>query len=144
MRTAWLLVWLPWILIPGLLAVVVALVAGAPSLVSIALLVVTLVSAAVAIVGVHAVWRRWGYVVTADATELHHGVVSHRMSVIPYHRIQQIDLQRGPIQRGLGLTTVILRTASATSDGTIPGLLAPDAEGLRHWLVRRAGIDDAV
>lgn len=89
-------------------------------------------------------WARWSWSVHPDALELAHGVVSRETSLVPFHRIQQIDLHRGPVERALGLSTLVLRTAAATSDAHLPGIDASQADGLRHRLLARAGIDDAV
>jgi membrane protein YdbS with pleckstrin-like domain len=89
-------------------------------------------------------WTRWSWTVFDDALEVRHGVVNRSASLVPFHRIQQIDLHRDPIERGLGLSTLVLRTAAATSDAKLPGIDADRAEGLRHRLLARAGLDDAV
>jgi uncharacterized protein len=92
----------------------------------------------------HLEWSRWSWTIFDDAIELRNGVVSRRASLVPFHRIQQIDLHRDPLERMLGLSSLVLRTAAATSDARIPGIDAGHAEGLRHQLLARAGIDDAV
>lgn len=89
-------------------------------------------------------WRRWHFRAWPDALELQHGVLTHRTSLVPYARIQQIDVQRGPLERMLGLSSLVLRTAAATTDATVPGVAAEHAEQLRLELCRRAGIDDVV
>jgi len=89
-------------------------------------------------------WAHWSWSVFDDALELRHGVVSRSASLVPFHRIQQIDLHRDPIERALGLSTLVLRTAAATSDAKLPGIDAEHAEGLRRRLLARAGLDDAV
>jgi uncharacterized protein len=91
-------------------------------------------------------WRyaRWSWTAWPDALELAHGRVVHRASLVPYHRIQQIDISRGPFARTFGLSTLILRTAAATSDAELPGIGADHAEALRRELLARAGVDDAV
>jgi membrane protein YdbS with pleckstrin-like domain len=89
-------------------------------------------------------WSRWSWTVFDDALELRHGVVNRSASLVPFHRIQQIDLHRDPVERALGLSTLVLRTAAATSDAKLPGIDAERAEGLRHRLLARAGLDDAV
>jgi membrane protein YdbS with pleckstrin-like domain len=72
------------------------------------------------------------------------GVLFRRSSAIPLHRIQHIDTHQGPIDRLLGLSTLLLYTASGvTADGTIPGLTESDAQELRDALSRREG-DDGV
>ena len=71
-------------------------------------------------------------------------MLTRHASVVPYHRIQQIDIHRDPIDRLLGLSKLILRTAAATSDATLPGIAAAHADELRHALLHRSGRDDAV
>lgn len=89
-------------------------------------------------------WTRWRWAAGPRALELHHGVVIARESVVPYHRLQQIDVVRGPLERLLGLATLTMRTAAATSDARIPGIDAASADGVRRILLERAGRDDAV
>ena len=72
------------------------------------------------------------------------GVLFRRSSAIPLHRIQHIDTHQGPIDRLLGLSTLMLYTASGvTPDGIIPGLAQEDAQHLRDVLSKREG-DDGV
>jgi membrane protein YdbS with pleckstrin-like domain len=113
------------------------LLAGVVAAVAVVLLVATAVST-------HLRYRRWWWAAGEEALEIRRGVVLHQASFVPYQRIQQIDLHRGPVDRLVGLTTLILRTAAATTDATIPGVAAEEAEALRHRLLARAGIDDAV
>lgn len=89
-------------------------------------------------------WRSWRWSAWPDALEVRHGVLYQNASLVPYHRIQQIDVARGPLERLLGLSCLVLRTASATSDGMIPGIPAERADELRRLLLERAGLDDAV
>lgn len=90
------------------------------------------------------VWRAWQFRVGAGALHLRHGVLTRRESTIPYHRVQHIDLEAGPLERRLGLTSLILRTASASSDSTVPGIDAADAEALRARILSLVGTGDAV
>lgn len=91
-----------------------------------------------------AAWARRTWSLGSTALELRRGVLVHRASSIPYYRIQQIDLERGPIERLIGLSQLVVRTAAATSDGTLYGLEPDDATRLRHRLLELAGVDDAV
>jgi hypothetical protein len=61
---------------------------------------------------------------------------------MPYHRLQQVDEGQGPLERWLGMATVKLRSAAATTDATIPGIAAADVDELRRLLMQRAGRDD--
>lgn len=90
------------------------------------------------------VWRAWQFRVGGGALHLRHGVVTRRQSTIPYHRVQHIDLEAGPLERRMGLTSLILRTASASSDSTVPGIDAAEAEALRARILALVGTGDAV
>jgi hypothetical protein len=48
--------------------------------------------------------------------------------------MQLVDVRRGPLERYLGLATVQLHTAAATTDATIPGLPPEEAARLRDQL----------
>lgn len=104
-----------------------------------------------AVVGGLAAWwlprasyRHWRYQVAGDALELRHGVVRRVHSAIPYFRVQHIDVAQGPVERAVGLARLVVHTASAGTDATIPGIAAGDAEGLRRLILARAGSGDAV
>jgi len=56
---------------------------------------------------------------------------------VPYGRMQLVDVTAGPLHRALGITTVQLHTAAATSDARIPGLTPDIAADLRDRLARR-------
>lgn len=60
------------------------------------------------------------------------------VTVVPYGRIQFIDIDEGPLLRLFGLATVKLNTASATSDAQLAGLPRADARALRERLSERA------
>jgi uncharacterized protein len=88
--------------------------------------------------------RYWRYQVAPDALELRHGILKRVHSAIPYFRVQHIDVAQGPVERAVGLARLIVHTASAGTDATIPGIAAGDAEGLRRLILARTGHGDAV
>ena len=53
-------------------------------------------------------WRRWRYEIGEREVDLQHGWLTVRRTLIPAARIQHVDTQRGPLQRRLGLATVVL------------------------------------
>ena len=57
-----------------------------------------------------------------------------RLSVVPYGRMQFIDLTAGPLERTFGLMTLRLHTAAAATDARIPGLARDEAARLRDRL----------
>ncbi len=80
--------------------------------------------------------RAWGYDLGADALTVRHGVMFRELVVVPYARMQYVDVQAGPLERRFGIATVRLHTASAATDARIPGLGAGDAAELRDELAR--------
>jgi uncharacterized protein len=89
-----------------------------------------------------AAYRRWRYELAETTLELRRGVVVHTETAIPYFRVQHIDITRSPVERMLGLSQLVVRTAAASTDATIPGIAAADAEDLRDVILARTGHDD--
>jgi membrane protein YdbS with pleckstrin-like domain len=78
--------------------------------------------------------RSWGYAERPDDLLVRHGLLVRRLSIVPYARMQFVDVSAGPLERMFGLATVELHTAAAASDARVPGLLAPEAARLRDTL----------
>jgi membrane protein YdbS with pleckstrin-like domain len=78
--------------------------------------------------------RSWGYAERADDLLVRHGLLYRRLSIVPYGRMQFIDVTAGPVERLFGLSTVQLHTAAAASDAKIPGLPPHEATRLRDRL----------
>jgi uncharacterized protein len=76
----------------------------------------------------------WGYAERHDDLMVRRGVLIRRLSVIPYGRMQFIDVTAGPLERALGLATLRMHTAAAASDARIPGLESAAAAALRDQL----------
>jgi membrane protein YdbS with pleckstrin-like domain len=116
------------ILVPGL---TVMLGAGALAVVAvIALLAAGLIADVVAGRRV----RAWGYAERSEDLLVRRGVMFRRLSVIPYGRMQYVQVTAGPFERAFGLATVQMHTAAAASDARIPGLPAVEAARLRDQL----------
>jgi membrane protein YdbS with pleckstrin-like domain len=79
-------------------------------------------------------YRSWGYAEREDDLLVRRGVLFARLSVVPYGRMQFIDVTAGPLERSLGLATVRLHTAAAATDARIPGLERDEAARLRDRL----------
>jgi uncharacterized protein len=78
--------------------------------------------------------RSWGYAERADDLLVRHGLLYRRLSIVPYGRMQFVDVTAGPVERLFGLSTVQLHTAAAASDAKIPGLPPHEATRLRDRL----------
>jgi hypothetical protein len=76
----------------------------------------------------------WGYAERDDDLLVRRGILVYRLSVVPYGRMQFIDVRSGPLERSFGLATVHMHTAAAASDARIPGLTEEEAARLRDRL----------
>ena len=81
--------------------------------------------------------RAWGYAERADDLLVRRGVSWRTVVVVPYGRMQYVDVYAGPVDRVFGLAKVQLHTASARSDAYIPGLGPQEAARLRDRLASR-------
>jgi membrane protein YdbS with pleckstrin-like domain len=78
----------------------------------------------------------WGYLEREQDLLVRRGLLFQRLSVVPYGRMQTVDVTAGPLERLFGLASIRLHTASAGSDCRIPGLPSEVAAGLRDRLAR--------
>lgn len=78
--------------------------------------------------------RAIGFCLRADDLLVVTGILFRRLVVVPFGRMQVVDVTRGPVDRWFGLASVQLHTAAATSDAAVPGLTPDDAAALRDRL----------
>ena len=124
-------------------AVLTGVLAGLPQALGVVALGV--VATGLALVSVRRRWAAWGYAEREDDLLVRRGVLIRRTSVVPYGRMQFVDVTAGPLDRRLGLARVTLHTAAAASDASIPGLPVAEATRLRDRLAalgeaRQAGV----
>lgn len=110
---AWLIFQQPWLLITG-----AALILG---------------NLAGSYFAIRAI-RSYGYAERERDLLVRHGRVIRRLSIVPYARMQFVDVTAGPLERAFGIATVRLHTAAAASDATVPGLEVAEATRLRDRL----------
>ena len=111
-----------------LIVAAIAAVAGAPLWIS---GLIALGAVLLEVIGWPWIGRRvksWGYSERADDLVVGSGIWFRRIIVVPYGRLQFVDVKAGPLDRAFGLVSVQLHTAAATTDAAIPGL-APDVAG---------------
>jgi hypothetical protein len=89
--------------------------------------------------------RAIGYMLRDDDLVFRRGLMFRRVVAVPYGRMQLVDINRGPLDRAVGLSELKFVTAAASTGVVIPGLPEQDAEELRDTLValaesRRAGL----
>ncbi|MFF3741960.1 PH domain-containing protein [Streptomyces sp. NPDC002566] len=81
-------------------------------------------------------WRSWRYAERADDLLISRGVLWREETVVPYGRMQLVEVTSGPVERYFGLAGVQLHTAAAATDARIPGLDPAEAERLRDRLTQ--------
>mgnify|MGYP000109069637 CR=1 FL=1 len=80
-------------------------------------------------------YRIWRFELQDDALYLERGVLTRVETSVPYVRVQHIDTHRGPVERLVGLSSVVVYTAgSRGADVTVPGLAPERARRLRDRL----------
>ena len=80
-------------------------------------------------------YRAWGYRMEEDELHLAHGVLVRVASVVPFGRVQHIDVVQGPLQRAFGLGSLVLHTAGTRSAAMLlPGLASEEAERMRDHI----------
>ncbi len=103
--------------------------------------------AGVIVVAVILIWQLWlipqqvkrlGWLETSDELLITKGKLWHTFTVVPYGRIQFVDVTAGPLERAFGMKQVQLHTASASCVSTILGLPAEEADALRERLAVKA------
>ena len=119
--------------LPGLgLALLAAVLAGPVQGLAVALVAAVLLL--LALVAVDRRYHAWGYREREDDLLVRRGVLVRRTSVVPYGRMQFVDVTAGPLERRYGLATVTLHTAAAATDASVPGLRTEEAARLRDRL----------
>jgi membrane protein YdbS with pleckstrin-like domain len=78
--------------------------------------------------------RSWKYAEREDELLVSHGVMFRELVVVPYGRMQFVDVTAGPLHRAFGIATVELHTATPETDARIPGLHPDEAARLRDQL----------
>lgn len=80
-------------------------------------------------------YRHWGYAMRADRLRVVRGYMFYRDTIVPFGRIQHIDVDQGPIDRRYGLATLTVHTAgNHNSTVALPGLLHADALAMREGI----------
>ncbi|MDR1798928.1 MAG: PH domain-containing protein [Bifidobacteriaceae bacterium] len=99
-----------------------------------------------------ALWLAWlivrgvkatGYAEQADDLLIRGGIMFLRLSLVPYGRLQFVDVTMGPLDRALKLAKVTMRTAAAGLTVTVPGLPPEEAAHLRDQLASLGQVQQA-
>lgn len=93
-----------------------------------------LVAAAVAYWAAARNAQSWAYAERDDDLFVRHGILVRRLEVVPYGRMQLVEVTSGPLQRRFGIANLTLHTAAPGTDAQIQGVPAGEASRLRDRL----------
>lgn len=108
-------------------------------IISLAFIVPFLVGMIIEIIIVFRQVRALGYREREHDLLLQRGIMVRSTTVVPYGRLQYVEVTAGPLMRAAGLATVTMHTASASTDASLPGLPRAEAESLRDSIAARGG-----
>jgi uncharacterized protein len=87
--------------------------------------------------------RAWRYAERDEDLLVSRGRLVRRLTIVPYGRMQVIDVEAGPVESRLGIASVELVTASASTNAKIPGLPLDVAQDLRNRLTAKGEAEAA-
>ena len=97
-----------------------------------------LVLAACAIVLPSRRYMRIGYRLTDDELRVAQGLFFRTDTIVPFVRVQHIDLEQGPVERQYGLSSLVVHTSGThNSTVTLPGLRTEVATAMRDTIRRQ-------
>ena len=77
-------------------------------------------------------YRSWGYRMDEEELHVQHGLWTRVHTIVPFARVQHIDLAQGPIERNFGVATLILNTAGTRNSAVaLPGVDHEEALRMR-------------
>ena len=122
--------WVP-LLVAAL--VVNALVLAETSFSGVLPAVIALIAASAIIVAPERIYRRLGYAIDGLLLRTVRGWLFHTDTVVPFVRVQHIDVTRGPFDKMFGTATLVVHTAGThNSIVTLPGLSPDRAAEIRE------------
>ncbi|GIG27744.1 PH domain-containing protein [Cellulomonas marina] len=81
--------------------------------------------------------RALQYAERDDDLLIRRGILFRQLVVVPYGRMQYVDVSAGPLARRFGIASVQLHTASVGTNASIDGLPPQEAARLRDRLASR-------
>lgn len=88
----------------------------------------------------HLIYESYRYELQKDRVYIERGVIWKKYVSIPYERVQNVDILRGPLARMLELSDLQIQTAGATHllvEGRIPGISVEEANTLKEQILSK-------
>ena len=84
-----------------------------------------------------------GYAVRTHDILHKQGWIFRSEVIVPFNRVQHCEVNQGPLDRLMGLSSLSIFTAGgSSSDLSIPGLKPETATALKEYITRKAGEDE--
>lgn len=130
-----------WLFVPFLTVGLVTGDGGVFVLFIVGLVLYLIFSLTVPFLWAHLWYENFGYKFESDRVSIEKGIIFKKYVSIPYNRIQNVDIHRGPIARALDLSDLQIQTAGASGvqiiEGRIPGVSKHDAEKQRDEILSK-------
>jgi uncharacterized protein len=84
-----------------------------------------------------------GYALRSQDIIFREGLVFRSTAVVPFNRVQHAEVNQGPMDRLLGLSTLNVYTAGgSSSDLSVPGLIPQRAHQLKEFIILKTSLSD--
>jgi len=133
LRARAVIFWLPLLLIA---LVVDATLLSSSAVAGLLPAVTAMISLAAILVAPERIYRRLGYAIDGRLLRTVRGWMFHTDTLVPFVRVQHIDVTRGPLDKMFGTATLVVHTAGThNSIVTLPGL-SPERAGQIREAIR--------
>lgn len=116
---------------------VLLVMAGIPPLITIGLVLASVLIILFSRFWANLYWKNYRFELLDDKIVVHSGVIGRRKAMIPYERIQNVNVVKGILERIYGLSSIQIETAGGAGGGPGNGFYAAKslAEGTIQGLV---------
>lgn len=109
-----------------------------------AIFLVLIISALVPLPWAYLSYENYKYQLQKERIDIEKGVIWKKYVSIPYERIQNVDILRGPIARMLNLSDLQIQTAGSSTqmlvEGRIQAVSVQDANALKEEILSKVSI----
>ncbi|MEL7535011.1 MAG: PH domain-containing protein, partial [Bacteroidota bacterium] len=89
-------------------------------------------------------YHRKAYSLRAHDLSYRSGWLWHKITTVPFSRVQHVEVDQGPIERAVGLSTLKVFTAGgSSSDLSVPGLSPERAKEMKTFILQKITGHDA-
>ena len=132
LRVRALIMWLPLLIGAVVVDRLVLAETWAAGLVPLAIVILAAVGV---IVAPRRVFRRLGWKVEGDQLQAVRGWLVHVDTIVPFVRVQHIDVSRAPLDKMFGTASLVIHTAGTHNNVVVvPGLAPERADSLRSMI----------